>query len=327
MKELISVIVPVYNSEKWIEECCASVLSQSHDNIELIAVNDGSSDSSQAIIEDIARKDSRVKVINTDHFGVSHARNVGLDAAAGEFVAFLDSDDTLERDALNFMYRLCCDGHADIAVCTKAEVSGDGSIKTREFPLPYEKWSGTDGLKASLSDHQATYSVWGKLYRRSVIKDIRFVQGREAHEDSFFVFLCMLKQPTTVVSNTVAVNYRLRENSLSRAANTSKTDDILYFAGEKERIVKNCFPEFSDLAKNVKIKASMSALGILLRISDESAREREMECIKTVITLKRYYIPADKRERKLFFIVCHRMYFPFKFLFCLLRKIKRGICR
>ncbi len=327
MKDLISVIVPLYNSEKWIAECCESVLSQSYENTELILINDGSSDSSGEIIENIALHDERVKIINIEHSGVSCARNAGLDAAAGEYIAFLDSDDTLEREALSVMHRLCKESDADIAVCAKMEISPDGRIEVREFPMPYETWLGNDGLKASLSDHPATYSVWGKLYRKELIKDVRFTQGRQAHEDSFFVFQCMLKQPKVVVSSTMVLNYRVRGNSLSHAEDASKVDDILYFANEKERIVKAKFPEFSDLAENVKIKANMSALGVLMRISHTDVRVRERECIKTVTELKRYFIPINRKERRFFFIVCHRLYFPFKFLFGFFRKIKRSLLK
>ena len=327
MKELISVIVPVYNSEKWIAECCESVLSQSYEKIELILVNDGSFDSSREIIEKIALSDKRVKVINIEHSGVSLARNAGLDAAFGEYVTFLDSDDMLETDALAEMFRVLKESDADISVCAKAEILSDGRRIFREFPAPYEMWKGTEGLKASLSDHPATYSVWGKLYRKDFIKEIRFTAGKQAHEDSFFVFQCMLKQPRAAVSNTVAVNYRVREDSLSHIGNVRKVDDILYFAGKKEQMVKSRFPEFLNLAENVKVKANMSALNVLLHISGADISDRERECIKNVIKLKRSYIPINKKEKIFFLIVCFHMYFSFKFFFGFFRKLKRGILK
>jgi len=324
MRELISVIVPVYNSEKWIRECCESVLSQSYDNIELVLVNDGSSDSSGEIIEQIALSDERVKVINIEHSGVSTARNTGLDAAAGSYVTFLDCDDILQSDALDSMYHTLRKSDADIAVYTKAEFSSDGYRAVREFPLPYEIWRGTDGLKASLGDHPATYSVWGKLYKKELIEDVRFAVGRQAHEDSFFVFECMLKQPTVVVTNTVAVNYRLHDDSLSHVSNMDKIDDIIYLAHEKKRAVESLFPEHSSLAENVLVKANMSALGLLLRMRGKAVKIREREIIKTITALKQYYIPVSKKERRFFFVVRYHLYFGFKFFFGLFRKIKRG---
>lgn len=327
MIEPISVIVPIYNSEKWIRECCESVLSQSYDNIELILVNDGSSDSSGEIIDKIALSDERVKVINIEHSGVSVARNAGLDVSAGKYVAFLDCDDTLQSDALDSMYSILKESKADVAVCSKAEFSSDGYRAVREFPLPYEVWQDTDGLKALLEDHPATYSVWGKLYKKELIDDIRFAVGRQAHEDSFFVFECMLKRPTVVVTNTVAVNYRLHDDSLSHRNNMDKIDDIIYLAHEKKLAVESLFPEYSNIAENAIVKANMSALGLLLRMRGKAVKIREREIIKTITALKQYYIPVSKKERKFFFVVRYHLYFGFKFFFGLFRKIKRGLVK
>jgi hypothetical protein len=106
-----------------------------------------------------------------------------------------------------------------------------------------------------------------------------------------------------------------------------KTDDIIYLAHEKKRAVESLFPEYSNLAENVIVKANMSALGLLLLMRGKDVKMREREIIKTITALKQYYIPVSKKERRFFFVVRYHLYFGFKFFFGLFRKIKKGLVK
>ena len=124
-EELISVIIPVYNVEKYIRYCLDSVINQTYKNLEIIIVDDGTKDSSGEIAEEYAAKDSRIKVIHKENGGLSDARNVGLDVATGRYIAFLDSDDVISLDFYEYLYNMIKEKDYDIAECEFFRISSD----------------------------------------------------------------------------------------------------------------------------------------------------------------------------------------------------------
>lgn len=199
-------------------------------------------------------------MIHTENGGVCRARNVGLDAAKGEYIAFLDADDLLMPDALEFLLNALCTNHCDIAIGKKVSFKPDGSEIHMDYPEKCEKWTGKEALQKSLEDHPATYSVWGKLYRHALIKDIRFVEGKKVHEDSFFLFQCLMCRPDVIVCNDNVLRYRISTNSASRSPFSEKLFDILYFAEEKARLVEESYPELAQFIPNLRVKANMALL-------------------------------------------------------------------
>ena len=158
----ISVIVPVFNAQRYLVACITSVLSQSYPTVELLLIDDGSTDDSGVICDAYCTVDSRVRVIHTENNGVCCARNTGIDAATGDLITFLDADDALLDDALMTMFRLLSEHKCDIVACTKLSFNAEGTYHMANFPAAFEFWSAKQGLEASLRDHPATYSVWGK---------------------------------------------------------------------------------------------------------------------------------------------------------------------
>ena len=313
MTPCISVIVPVYNAEKYLRACVDSILSQSYPAVQAVLVDDGSTDGSPAIC-DSYRDDGRVRVIHTENRGVSCARNTGLDHASGEYIAFLDADDAFLPDALTIMYRLIADHGCDIAACTKRSYRPDGSSFKTEYPEELENWSGRQGTEASLCDHPATYSVWGKLFCRSAIGEIRFEEGRRIHEDSYFIFECMLREPRVTVSNTETVRYNISDNSASRDAFSDKYYDILYFAEKKKEQVAAEAPELAPLAENMLIKAHMALLKKLTLSNDPRYKETEKSSLRYVREHRRAYIPSGASDNRLFRYILFRLYYPRKLI-------------
>ena len=309
---LISVIVPAYNAECWIAECCQSVFSQTYSNWELIVVNDGSFDSTAAIVNGIAVDRENVILINQENRGVCSARNTGLNAAKGEYITFLDADDVLVGNALELLYSIIISSSCDIAIGWKANMKENGDV----IGCPYERetalWKGTEALEKSLTDHPATYSVWGKLYKRWVVEDTRFVEGKRVHEDSFFLFECLTKKPAVAVTDEIVLYYRISENSASRSAFSEKFFDILYFAERKMAIIENRFANLTDLAKNMTVKAHMALLHNLCSAPRNKYREQEKASIKAIKVNKKYFIPATSSDKKWFFIITHRLYNLYK---------------
>lgn len=318
MKEpLISVIVPAYNAERWLEECGLSVLSQTYPHVELVIVDDGSTDATLSVANALAEQAENVKVIHTENGGVCHARNTGLEAASGEFIAFLDADDLLLPRAIEDMYRFMVTFACDIVSASAKTIAENTKLSDlpsiQDAELQYCIWEGTTSLEMSLKDHGGTYAVWGKLYRRSFLKDIRFTEGKRVHEDSYFLFECCLQQPRMLLCNVTAVLYRRTIVSASRAPFSEKFFDILYFAERKQALIEEKYPQYIDLAKNVWVKANMALLQNLCKTRDPKYREAEKKCIREVIANKKYFIPVSRWNRRWFFVITHRMYGVYKF--------------
>ena len=179
---MISVIIPVYNTQDYIEHCVRSVLSQTYSDLQVILVDDGSPDDSGRIIDAI--EDPRVLVIHQENGGLSAARNTGLDNATGEYIGFIDGDDFVEPDMFETLLGAMDSAQADIAQCgyiaddlTVGEFDrGDGKIRV---------FDRDDAILSLVRNDVFEQVVWNKLYKREVIGDIRFHVGK-FHEDEFF---------------------------------------------------------------------------------------------------------------------------------------------
>ena len=217
MEKKISVIVPVYNKEKTITKCINSILSQSYENIEVIAVDDGSSDNSLNILKELEKSDNRLTVIHQDNNGVSSARNAGLERAKGEYISFVDSDDWLEKDALKKLSALINDD-VDIVCCCCNAVTDDGSIINhfyqgdRVFSTPEEKKELYFQLfDTAYHQPQETYTgigvPWGKIYKSELFDKLRFDTRLNHYEDNVLNYELFLNSRTVVYLDAPLYNY------------------------------------------------------------------------------------------------------------------------
>lgn len=221
---MLSVILPVYNVEKYLGNCLESILGQSFSDIEVICVNDGSSDGSENIIKSFASKDNRVRLINQPNLGAAAARNKGLDSVKGEYVLILDSDDFIEKDTLAKMYGRAKSEDLDILIA----YSYDMDDKTGERILPkYHLKSQYLPTKEvfnykDISDYIFNFSVgwaWDKLYKRSFVEKygLRFPDLQNT-EDAFFVFMSLVLADKISVIDEPLITHRVNnENQLSQS--------------------------------------------------------------------------------------------------------------
>ena len=182
---LISVIVPVYRVEEYLERCVKSILSQTYENLEVILVDDGSPDQCPAICDACAEKDARVKVIHQENKGLSGARNAGIDAASGEYLAFVDSDDYVSPHFIEELYQLLQDTGCAIGQCRFSYVKGDGLVEKGDSAFCiYRGESLMEQLYGSEEKATCFVVAWNKLYRAELVKEtgIRYPEGR-IHED------------------------------------------------------------------------------------------------------------------------------------------------
>jgi glycosyltransferase involved in cell wall biosynthesis len=180
---LISVVIPVYNAERYLARCVESILGQTHGELELILVNDGSRDGSGAICDGYAANDSRVRVIHKPNGGVSAARNDGIEAAQGDFIALCDNDDFYAPGMLARLLAMCEENDADIAQC--ACVRGTDDHLPTPPPDKVEVLTGHEMLEAFYT--AGSPWIWNKLYRREVWHTVRFPVGSHMYEDNIIV--------------------------------------------------------------------------------------------------------------------------------------------
>ena len=196
---LISVIVPVYNSEQTLNRCIDSILGQTYRNFELLLINDGSKDRSGEICDEYARKDSRVKVFHKENGGVSSARNVGLDNARGEWITFVDSDDTVEESFLGSLYNF---GSGSLKICN---FTGDGHKDYSDDCSKVE----TSSVITSLLNDNLVWAPWGKLFASAIINEhnLRFDIKLRLGEDTVFCWEYLSYCPDVTVLASNLYNY------------------------------------------------------------------------------------------------------------------------
>lgn len=308
MQALVSIIVPIYNAEKYISACIESALKQTYKNIELVLVNDGSPDNSLQIAESYAKENKNIILYSTENGGVSAARNLGLSLANGEYIMFLDSDDILTADAVEILYNDITNNNAEVAV---GAVAAEYIKKEPNLAV----WEGLTGLEKCILDDENTYSSCGKLYNKFFLEDVRFIEGRKIHEDAFFVFECFSKKPKITINESIVYIYTKNENSASHAAFSEKFYDILYFAKRKLEIINEIAPELNEKAKNIWVKANLAMLHQFLNTTDKKYKADEKNCIKEVKKNKKYFVPAIAGDKRFFDIVTNNLYYLFKLVY------------
>ena len=193
---MISVIVPVYNCEKYIHRCVDSVLSQTYADFELILIDDGSKDNSGKICDDYSKKDSRIKVVHQKNQGVSAARNNGVEISKGEYITFIDSDDWIDKSFLQVLYDACIENDAEISVCgyVMADDIGTENDINNEVKVMESRDSISHYAELNLQRKSAHFrSPWAKLIKRESMKDVHFPTDRSYAEDGACVYLWLSK--------------------------------------------------------------------------------------------------------------------------------------
>ena len=222
MRDLISVIIPVYKVEKYLCRCVDSVLAQTYTNMEIILVDDGSPDNCPVMCDEYARQDSRVKVIHQENAGLSGARNAGIDMAQGQWLAFVDSDDYLAADFLEQLYQACVDTGSDMSVCRWEYVRGEAIPEhgTGEIRV----YTGREML-ANLYVPDGAYFVvaWNKLYRKELFEDIRYPLGR-IHEDEATTYRIYDKVKKAAYVDRSLYGYFVTPVSITRGFNPKRMD-------------------------------------------------------------------------------------------------------
>lgn len=226
-KDLVSFIVPVYNVKPYLSRCINSIVQQSYQNLEIILVDDGSTDGSAELCDSYAQKDERIKVIHQDNQGLSGARNTGLDNCHGDYVCFVDSDDFIHPDYVMCLYKMCKENDCEIAIgyhyittesICKFDVDLDSPVKVFTRKELFDEFY-TDM-------HGSIVIAWNKLYKRECIGDIRYDVGK-IHEDEGTTFKFLYNAHKIAFTRQVLYYYFDREESITGLPYSKKKLDIL----------------------------------------------------------------------------------------------------
>ena len=213
---MISIIVPVYNVEKYICRCIDSILDQTYKDFELILVDDGSTDSSGKICDDYKKRDKRIKVIHKENGGLSSARNIGLDIAEGDYIGFIDSDDYIRKDMYEVLYNDIVKYHADISICSYKEVNEYFQPKNIRDNNKIEIYEGIDSLNQLYKNNRVKFIVaWNKLYDKSIFKNLRYEEGK-IHEDELIIHKLLLSSKLVTYNSKEMYYYLQREDSIMK---------------------------------------------------------------------------------------------------------------
>ena len=320
--EKISVIIPVYNVEKYLEKCIDSILNQTYKNLEIILVDDGSNDNSGNMCDKFAREDKRVRVIHKKNGGASSARNAGLDIATGEYIGFIDSDDFVDLDFYEVLYNNLVEENADMSMCKLLDCYGDVN-KTNKKVTKFV-YTTEEAIKVVLEAKITSVFAVNKLYKRDIFNGLRYKEGDIA-EDAEIILDVLMKCKKVVFLDAEKYYYIHRENSVTTSKfNRERSYDVIRAYEKNLKLIKENYPSLINVAemrlcwanfqvldrsilKNLKV--DMSIVKYLrkrfLHIMKDSCftTNRKISMIMLMIN-KNLYIPFvkifNKKNRKLY---------------------------
>lgn len=289
---MISIIVPVYNGENYIEKCVTSIREQSCQDWELLLIDNGSKDKSLEICKKLAGQDERILVFSEKvNLGVSAARNLGMDKARGEYLTFVDVDDWVRKDFLERLFALSKDRQADMVVCgyekkfsedrknTEPEKSGE-EVSQGERQKPAEVTAAEYTKSSYLEDYllEGNTHCWGVLYATGLIKDIRFPQGLSIGEDLLFLIDAAMEAKKIVVSDYPGYQYFINTvGAMEKPFILSYMDQISCWQQACDRLEKP-YPELKDKLNSILLVSTLLVVGKLARLSEaEQKRYRGEE--------------------------------------------------
>lgn len=187
--EKISVIVPVYQEEKYLKRCIDSLINQTYPHLEIILVNDGSTDGSGQICDEYAEKYPQIQVVHQENQGVSSARNTGLNRAAGDYIGFVDGDDWVAQDMYQHLYGILKDSNSQLSICREVRIRNQRAENPSSEPASFHLYKGNRGL--SIFFKERNFFVWNKLYCRTLLEGLSFRKRDTMYEDIYFTYQVM----------------------------------------------------------------------------------------------------------------------------------------
>jgi glycosyltransferase involved in cell wall biosynthesis len=257
----VSIIVPIYNVEKYLYKCIDSILDQTFSDFELLLVNDGSPDTCGEICNEYAKKDKRIKVIHKENGGLADARNAGLDIATGEYIGFVDSDDFIESDMYEKLLNACMLNEASISMCGRYNVF-ENELKPLFSFNGIKVWNSKEAIERLLTWDNIDSSACDKLFKKDLFHNIRFPVGK--YNEDIFVMTKILSKANKIVHIGVSKYYYYhRTNSITTETFSEKKMDLIDASKKVLDFVIEKYPDVRSKAVSFHLKGIIHLVRIL----------------------------------------------------------------
>lgn len=307
MNKLVSIIIPVFNAEDYIGRCVNSVGSQNYENLEIILVNDGSTDKSLEICEKMSINDRRIKVINCKNHGVSHARNTGLDNCNGDFITFIDSDDWVSKDYISTLLNYQEDSDYDIVISNATDVHDKCFVlESNNFEINKPLLLDRENSIVKFFKEDYFFPVcWGRLYKRNIIDSLRFDESMSVAEDGKFFLEAMERSKKNIVITEKNYFYFIRNGSLAHSGYDKK------WLGELE-FCNDCLKKYSNTKIENEVLYKFIEINVRLALMQNSETDGDINI----------FINNLKKYKKSFLKIKGHYKFKIKYLIALISPLR-----
>ena len=312
MKKTISVVVPAYNAEAYIERCLNSVLAQTYKQIDLIVINDGSTDGTKTVVEKISKEDGRVRLISIENAGVSHARNVGIDNARGEYITFVDADDFIDNEMYEHLMNLIIKHSSKIAHCSYTNDDEDGNVisivggKGKIVAQEHD-----EAITCLIDGKLFTGSLCNKLYDSTLFRKYRLDESIKQNEDVLLNYQLFDQVELSVYTDRPFYHYvALQESSTHSANGLESAKQCLYVS----RIIDNLSQgkKYKKNAENKLVNCLLQLLREYVLVNNKSNLNNKKMIMKEISYYRKKGYLSNKKDKIQFFMY---KYLPAFFLF------------
>lgn len=279
MNPLISVIVPIYNVEKYLARCVDSIVNQTYKNLEIILVDDGSPDRCPQMCDDYAKKDSRIKVVHKKNGGLSDARNAGMAVATGEYISFIDSDDYVSDAFFKCLLAVMNKENSDIAECSVVKFYEDNRFDEFSDDLSVKTYDTQDAMSALIAENPFHQHVWNKLYKTELVKDIPYAVGK-LNEDEFWTYQVFGRANKVSKLNKTMYYYFQRNSSIMGVGYNIRRLDALEAKANRQKYIENNFPDLSTQAKIDLYGSCIFAYQSVMKFMSGADKKNALELIR-----------------------------------------------
>lgn len=293
--DLISVIVPVYKVEKYLDRCVDSIVNQIYKNLEIILVDDGSPDNCPKMCDAWAKKDSRIKVIHKENGGLSDARNAGMAVATGNYIGFVDSDDWIDLNVFQTLLTALNKSNSDIACCKIMKVRENENVsQVGNCSGEYKVYDTEAAMHELIIDKDIQQVVWNKLYKRKVLENIKFEKGKY-NEDEFWTYQVVGNANQIVVIDYPGYYYLQRNSSIMGSTYSLKRLDAIDAKVNRQEYLTKKFPNLENVGKKNLLYTCLYHGQLVLKFIDADKKKAALFQLREVF--KQYKFKYNELRR------------------------------
>ncbi len=293
---MVSVIIPIYNVEKYLSRCLESIINQTYRDMEIILVDDGSTDESGRVCDEYAQKDSRIVVYHKTNGGLSDARNYGIDRAKGDLLTFVDSDDWVSLNYVEVLVNGITSNNADISIINTVETDENNNQITKycNEDIKVREYSAKDALKVIFSQNEFNTSAWAKMYKKHIFSEYRFTKGI-LYEDLDLMYKCFILADKISFSTKAEYYYFQRSDSIAHEKYNTRHTVLIDISKRIFDEIGTSYPELYDVAEK---RYLFSNLLILSKIINEKEQKELQNVIRANVCAIRRHVLKNKEVSK-----------------------------